>query len=158
VRFHSGDTVMWRGLAEDLRAARVDTCLLPINGRDWLREEAGLVGNLTVRESADLAAACGAEVRIPVHFDGVVGNTGSPGGAGRLRLERLSAAVGPAARPRGRPPAPAAAVAARRHHSASAPSSRRQSGLRHRWPTFAARSTSAASMSIPSPGPVSAGT
>jgi L-ascorbate 6-phosphate lactonase len=79
VLFHSGDTVMWRGLAEDLRAARVDTCLLPINGRDWLREEAGLVGNLTARESADLAAACGAEVLIPVHFDGVVGNTGSPG-------------------------------------------------------------------------------
>jgi len=79
VLFHSGDTVMWRGLAEQLRAERVDTCLLPINGRDWLREEQGLVGNLTARESADLAAACGAEMLVPVHFDGVVGNTGSPG-------------------------------------------------------------------------------
>jgi L-ascorbate 6-phosphate lactonase len=79
VLYHGGDTVMWRGLAERLRAAAVDTCLLPINGRDWLREERGLVGNLTARESADLAAACGAEVLIPVHFDGVVGNTGSPG-------------------------------------------------------------------------------
>ncbi|MCU1669059.1 MAG: fold metallo-hydrolase [Blastococcus sp.] len=79
VLFHGGDTVMWPGLAERLRAAGVDTCLLPINGRDWLREERGLVGNLTARESADLAAACGAEVLIPVHFDGVLGNTGSPG-------------------------------------------------------------------------------
>jgi L-ascorbate metabolism protein UlaG (beta-lactamase superfamily) len=79
VLFHAGDTVMWRGLAERLRTALVDTCLLPINGRDWLREERGLVGNLTARESADLAAACGADVLIPVHFDGVVGNTGSPG-------------------------------------------------------------------------------
>jgi L-ascorbate 6-phosphate lactonase len=79
VLFHAGDTVMWRGLPERLRAAGVDTCLLPINGRDWLREERGLVGNLTARESADLAAACGAEVLIPVHFDGAVGNTGSPG-------------------------------------------------------------------------------
>jgi L-ascorbate 6-phosphate lactonase len=79
VLFHGGDTVMWHGLAERLSAAAVDTCLLPINGRDWLREERGLVGNLTARESADLAAACGAEVLIPVHFDGVVGNTGSPG-------------------------------------------------------------------------------
>jgi L-ascorbate 6-phosphate lactonase len=79
VLFHSGDTVMWRGLTEQLRAAHVDTCLLPINGRDWLREERGLVGNLTARESADLAAACGADVLVPVHFDGVVGNTGSPG-------------------------------------------------------------------------------
>jgi L-ascorbate 6-phosphate lactonase len=76
---HAGDTVMWQGLPERLRAAGVDTCLLPINGRDWLREERGLVGNLTARESADLAAACGAEVLVPVHFDGVVGNTGSPG-------------------------------------------------------------------------------
>lgn len=79
VLFHAGDTVMWHGLAERLRAAAVDTCLLPINGRDWLREERGLVGNLTARESADLAAACGAEVLVPVHFDGAVGNTGSPG-------------------------------------------------------------------------------
>jgi L-ascorbate 6-phosphate lactonase len=79
VLFHAGDTVMWKGLAERLRAADVDTCLLPINGRDWLREERGLVGNLSARESADLAAACAAEVLIPVHFDGVVGNTGSPG-------------------------------------------------------------------------------
>jgi L-ascorbate 6-phosphate lactonase len=79
VLFHGGDTVMWPGLAERLRDARVDTCLLPINGRDWLREERGLVGNLTARESADLAAACGAEILIPVHFDGVLGNTGSPG-------------------------------------------------------------------------------
>jgi L-ascorbate 6-phosphate lactonase len=79
VLFHAGDTVMWRGLAERLRSARVDTCLLPINGRDRLREERGLVGNLTARESADLAAACGADVLIPVHFDGVLGNTGSPG-------------------------------------------------------------------------------
>jgi L-ascorbate 6-phosphate lactonase len=79
VLFHSGDTVMWEALPERLRAVGVDTCLLPINGRDWLREERGLVGNLTARESADLAAACGADVLIPVHFDGVVGNTGSPG-------------------------------------------------------------------------------
>jgi L-ascorbate 6-phosphate lactonase len=79
VLFHAGDTVMWRGLADGLRAARVDTCLLPINGRDWLREDRGLVGNLTARESADLTAACGAAVLVPVHFDGVVGNTGSPG-------------------------------------------------------------------------------
>jgi L-ascorbate metabolism protein UlaG (beta-lactamase superfamily) len=70
---------MWRGLAELLRGEGVDTCLLPINGRDWLREEQGLVGNLTARESADLAAACGAEVLVPVHYDGAVGNTGSPG-------------------------------------------------------------------------------
>ncbi len=70
---------MWRGLPERLRLAAVDTCLIPVNGRDWLREERGLVGNLTGRESADLAASCGADVLVPVHFDGVVGNTGSPG-------------------------------------------------------------------------------
>jgi L-ascorbate 6-phosphate lactonase len=81
VIFHGGDTVMWPGLVERLRAASVDTCLLPINGRDWLREERGLVGNLTARESVDIAAACGAEILVPIHFDGVVGNTGSPGEA-----------------------------------------------------------------------------
>lgn len=77
--FHGGDLVMRRGLDGELRDHGVDTCLLPVNGRGWLREQQGLVGNLDARESVDLAAAAGAAVLIPIHYDGLVGNTSSPG-------------------------------------------------------------------------------
>lgn len=77
--FHGGDLVMRPGLDGDLKIHGVDTCLLPVNGRGWLREQQGLVGNLDARESVDLAAAVGAAVLIPIHYDGLVGNTASPG-------------------------------------------------------------------------------
>lgn len=67
--YHSGDTVVYPGLVERLRAQPIDICCLPINGRDWFREQAGLVGNLDYREAADLAAAIGAGVLLPNHND-----------------------------------------------------------------------------------------
>ena len=38
-----------------------------------------MVGNLTPREAADLAAAIGVDLVIPMHYDTVPGNTESPG-------------------------------------------------------------------------------
>lgn len=67
--YHSGDTIVYPGLVERLAARPVDLCCLPINGRDWFREQAGLVGNLDYREAADLAAAIGARVLLPNHND-----------------------------------------------------------------------------------------
>lgn len=75
--FHAGDTVYWPGMGR-LRELEVDVGLLPINGRDWRREAAGLVGNLNGREAADLAVAAGFALVIPCHYDGIVGNTADP--------------------------------------------------------------------------------
>ncbi len=44
--YHSGDTVIYPGLMERLQAQRIDMMCLPINGRDWVREQQGLVGNM----------------------------------------------------------------------------------------------------------------
>ncbi len=74
--FHSGDTVRVPGDAERLRREHVDVALLPVNGRDAMREAAGLVGNLHPSEAAALAAAAGIANLVPCHDDGVVGNTG----------------------------------------------------------------------------------
>ncbi len=76
--YHSGDTVYWPGMDERLAELSVDVGVLPINGRDWRRERAGLVGNLSAVESADLAAAAGFGTVVPCHYDGIVGNTADP--------------------------------------------------------------------------------
>jgi L-ascorbate 6-phosphate lactonase len=76
--FHAGDTIWWPGLDEALRELAPDLAILPINGRDAMREADGLWGNLTADEAAALAAAAGVPAVIPCHFDGVVGNLGDP--------------------------------------------------------------------------------
>ena len=76
--FHAGDTIWWPGLEAELRELTPDVAILPINGRDAMREAQGLWGNLTADEAAALAAAAGAPLAVPCHFDGVAGNLGDP--------------------------------------------------------------------------------
>lgn len=69
--YHSGDTVLYEGLAESLRRYRIDVALLPING------QCGRVpGNLTASEAAGLAKAAGVRLVIPCHYDMFAFNTG----------------------------------------------------------------------------------
>jgi L-ascorbate metabolism protein UlaG (beta-lactamase superfamily) len=76
--FHAGDTVWWPGMEDALRELEPDVAILPINGRDAMREAQGLWGNLTADEAAALAVAAGVPVVVPCHFDGVAGNLGDP--------------------------------------------------------------------------------
>ena len=76
--FHAGDTIWWPGMEDALRELEPDIAILPINGRDAMREARGLWGNLTADEAAALAVAAGVPAVIPCHFDGVAGNLGDP--------------------------------------------------------------------------------
>lgn len=67
--YHSGDTVIYPGLMERLQAQRIDMMCLPINGRDWVREQQGLVGNMDYREAVELTVRVGAQVLLPAHND-----------------------------------------------------------------------------------------
>jgi L-ascorbate 6-phosphate lactonase len=89
--FHAGDTVRHPGDAQRLRAEDVDVAILPVNGRDWVREQAGLVGNLHPAEAVDLAVEAGIPHLLPCHYDGVVGNTGNPADVVRAVLDRRAA-------------------------------------------------------------------
>jgi L-ascorbate metabolism protein UlaG (beta-lactamase superfamily) len=73
--YHSGDTVLFPGMAERLRRLQVDLALLPINGR---APERRVSGNLDGAEAARLAHAIGARWVIPCHFDMFTFNTASP--------------------------------------------------------------------------------
>lgn len=73
--YHSGDTVLYEGLAERLRALRPDAALLPINGS---LAERRVAGNLWGREAAALAREAGIRLAIPCHFDMFEFNTVAP--------------------------------------------------------------------------------
>lgn len=77
--YHAGDTILYDGMGDRLRAARPDVALLPINGRDAEREQRNVVGNLTYREAADLAAEIGADLVIPMHYEMFAANSERPG-------------------------------------------------------------------------------
>jgi L-ascorbate 6-phosphate lactonase len=77
--YHAGDTLVTAELIDALSGRFVDVALLPINGRDYFREEAGLVGNMNVREAVMLAERVGVSTLVPMHWDLIEGNTERPG-------------------------------------------------------------------------------
>lgn len=76
--YHAGDTILHPELVERLRGSRVDVACLPVNGRDFWREQRGIIGNLDPREAAELAATIEADVLIPMHNDMFALNHVSP--------------------------------------------------------------------------------
>ncbi|WP_136443744.1 MBL fold metallo-hydrolase [Pacificoceanicola onchidii] len=66
--WHSGDTIPYSGLAETLAALDIDLALLPINGRDEIRADNGVPGNLTVTEAVKLTEHMGAQAMLGHHF------------------------------------------------------------------------------------------
>ncbi len=75
---HSGDTIPYPGQADRLRAFGPDVLLLPVNGRDAERRDAGIPGNLTLGEAIALAADAGAPYLVPHHFGMFAFNTLDP--------------------------------------------------------------------------------
>ena len=73
--YHSGDTLLYSGLAEKLRAFRIDVAFLPINGN---QPERRVAGNLDGREAAQLAHDIGARCVVPCHYEMFEFNTASP--------------------------------------------------------------------------------
>lgn len=73
--YHSGDTVLYDGMADRLRAFAVDLALLPINGADPARRVAG---NLDGREAAELGNNIGAKLVAPCHYEMFEFNTAKP--------------------------------------------------------------------------------
>jgi L-ascorbate metabolism protein UlaG (beta-lactamase superfamily) len=76
--YHAGDTIWWPGQEQVLRDLGVHVALLPINGRDPIREADNIVGNMDHREAALLAAAAGVELLVPMHWDMFEANRGFP--------------------------------------------------------------------------------
>lgn len=65
--FHSGDTLSFDALRDELVRIRPDVVLLPANGR--VAEHLGTPPNMSLEEAVALARACGARLLIPHHYD-----------------------------------------------------------------------------------------
>lgn len=76
--YHCGDSIIYTGLIEQLKKHDIDLACLPINGRDWFREQQDLVGNMDYREAAEVTVAIGAKVLLPGHNDMFAGNRINP--------------------------------------------------------------------------------
>lgn len=73
--YHSGDTLLYEGLAERLKKFIVDVALLPINGN---LPERRVAGNLDGIEAANLAKSAGMKLVVPCHYEMFEFNTTSP--------------------------------------------------------------------------------
>jgi L-ascorbate metabolism protein UlaG (beta-lactamase superfamily) len=73
--YHSGDTVLYDQITNQLSQWRIDVALLPINGRG---RERRVAGNLWGREAAALAKEIEAKCAVPCHYDMFEFNTASP--------------------------------------------------------------------------------
>jgi L-ascorbate 6-phosphate lactonase len=77
--YHSGDCLVYPELPGTLAALAPDVLMVPINGRDHMRESRGIVGNMNETEAAWLCAEVGPSYVIPMHYECIDGNTGNPG-------------------------------------------------------------------------------
>ncbi|MCX5515770.1 MBL fold metallo-hydrolase [Kaistia algarum] len=75
----SGDTISDAALIEAARPLRPSLVFLPVNGRDAGREARGILGNMSADEAVRFALAVGADTLVPLHHDGVTGNTAEIG-------------------------------------------------------------------------------
>ncbi|HEX3192379.1 MAG TPA: MBL fold metallo-hydrolase, partial [Streptosporangiaceae bacterium] len=63
--YHSGDCLVYPELPATLSALTPDVLMIPINGRDHMREARGIVGNMNEAEAAWLCAQVGPSYVIP---------------------------------------------------------------------------------------------
>lgn len=70
--YHSGDSLVYKGLAERVAGAHV--MLLPVNGNGYFRRSEDIVGNMDAYDAANLAHRCGARLLVPMHYDLYRGN------------------------------------------------------------------------------------
>ncbi len=78
--YHSGDTLLYPGMADLLKPFDLDLAILPINGNDPAR---GVAGNLSIDEAIQLGKEIGAKLTIPCHYDMFSFNTADPAEFGR---------------------------------------------------------------------------
>ncbi len=73
--YHSGDSVVYPGLVDNLHARQIDLALLPINGA---KPERRVAGNMNGPEAANLAKDVGCKLAIPCHYEMFEFNTETP--------------------------------------------------------------------------------
>ncbi|HEY4216047.1 MAG TPA: MBL fold metallo-hydrolase [Gemmatimonadaceae bacterium] len=68
--YHAGDTMPHEEVFAVLdRLSPINVALLPVNERNYFRDRAGIVGNMSIREAFQMASRIGVEAVVPIHWD-----------------------------------------------------------------------------------------
>ena len=68
--YHSGDTSLVSELLEELQdLGAIEVAFVSINERNYFRDSAGIIGNMSVRDAFGLAEAIGVNKFVPMHWD-----------------------------------------------------------------------------------------
>lgn len=73
--YHSGDTIVYDGLAQRLKHLQPDIVFLPINGTDERRNALHVPPNMDMHDAVALAGEIGKPLLIPHHYDMFTFNT-----------------------------------------------------------------------------------
>jgi L-ascorbate 6-phosphate lactonase len=73
--YHSGDTILYDGLAEKLRPFNIDIAFLPINGTSERLRALHVPPNMSAADAVALGQQIGAKLVIPHHYDMFTFNT-----------------------------------------------------------------------------------
>jgi len=74
--YFAGDTILYNGYIDMLKKLpRADIAMLPVNGRDYYREQKHLIGNLHPREASQLARDMNWDLVLVGHNDMLPANT-----------------------------------------------------------------------------------
>jgi L-ascorbate 6-phosphate lactonase len=77
--YHAGDTCIYPNLYEKLKGfGHFDAIFLPINGRDAIRLESNIIGNMTYQEAVDLAGYLEPGLVVPGHYEMFSHNSENP--------------------------------------------------------------------------------
>jgi len=76
--WHSGDTIPYDGMVEEVAALKPDIALLPVNGRSAELLANGVPGNLALAEAIAVAQGIGAQALVAHHFGMFSFNTADP--------------------------------------------------------------------------------
>lgn len=67
--YHAGDTSPHPEIFRALHGAEIDYAFLPVNEKNFFRDQKDIVGNMSVREAFHFAEKIGAKRLVPMHFD-----------------------------------------------------------------------------------------
>lgn len=67
--YHAGDTSPDPQIFKALEGAAIDYALLPVNEKNFFRDQKNIIGNMTVREAFHFAERIGAKCLVPIHWD-----------------------------------------------------------------------------------------
>ena len=76
--FHSGDTIPFEGQKAEIEALAPDIALFPVNGRSQALSSAGIAGNFTLDEAAEITSACAIPIVLAHHYGMFAFNTIAP--------------------------------------------------------------------------------